>query len=588
MIIPSKCKIPLLIFFCALCAFTTGLYSAEIIRINCRFALFTAEIGQYGLGLFPTLYGKPYTDYPSTMVYFMYLASWGGRYINMLTLTLPTALAAAYLVMMTYLIGRKISKRLGLYAVCFLFLSFEFLSIARAPNLDVFTAAATITAFYLMYSADLSGRPWCWRLVWLPFCVAFSFAVRGPMGVLIPAAVIIAYYLVNRRWMATLWSAIVCGLTALLCMWFFLQLCAWQGGHNLLWLFFDDQILSRFGSTKPFWYFFTNAAGSYALTYPLALLVIVVYGKKLCRQRPDEAKPHETLLRLLAGWILIVLLGMSIPGTKHLRYVVPVIPAMALLCGLLMLNFDHLKLFDWLKKYLLRAAEVLPFATLLAVVINFIVFRYGLTPAVRMPFFMPILICGILCLLVILTFHKSKPSYREMVLLAVAACTMVVIRAMIVMPVENAGESSRQFVADAEQSRRNARLHYYFLGPDGDELKYLVNLPAEKRFIGRYVIPPDPRQQPTDPEAPASRGVLKLIDYFPNDRQTVFLPRYDIQDDIYALLQFPAEDCFLTRQERFDALPADLKKHFEVVAAGQLGHQDGVIFRRKNVTETTQ
>ncbi len=83
----SNRKALAIIFVLGTIIFIGGLYSAEFTRINCRFALFIGEMRQYGIGIFPTLYDKPYTDYPATHILMMYLASFGGYAINMLTAT---------------------------------------------------------------------------------------------------------------------------------------------------------------------------------------------------------------------------------------------------------------------------------------------------------------------------------------------------------------------------------------------------------------------------------------------------------------------------------------------------------------------
>ena len=46
-------------------ALALGNAGQEITRINIRFALMTSEMARHPLGVFPTLNGQPYADYPS-------------------------------------------------------------------------------------------------------------------------------------------------------------------------------------------------------------------------------------------------------------------------------------------------------------------------------------------------------------------------------------------------------------------------------------------------------------------------------------------------------------------------------------------
>ena len=75
-----------------------GTLGMEITRINIRFAMMTQEMAEHPLGLFPTLNGEPYADYPSLYNLLSYLTSGGGRHVTRFTLALPSILFSCYVV----------------------------------------------------------------------------------------------------------------------------------------------------------------------------------------------------------------------------------------------------------------------------------------------------------------------------------------------------------------------------------------------------------------------------------------------------------------------------------------------------------
>ncbi len=562
--------------------FLGGLYSAEFTRINCRFALFIGEMKQYGIGIFPTLYDKPYTDYPSSHILMMYLASFCGYAINMLTATLPSALMAVFTLIMTYLLGARISKWLGAYAVLLCLLSFEFVSIARAPSLDLFVAAATILSFYLIYTAD-QDKGWK-RLLLVPLCMVFGFAFRGPLGIVIPASVVFSYYLVNRKWKMCIICGFVSGLLAVSCMAGLLLLCVHQGGKELLEAFLTDQITSRFESGKPIWYFFTNGLASYSIAFPLGLLVIIVYFKKLIKKPAAEDNNQLYFLRSITAWILIVLFVMSIPGTKHLRYIVSVIPALALAGAWIFINFDKLPLFANIRKFFFAACRLFPLLALAGLIILVIVLKIiGLKTA------FPVVLPAILFLLFavsIVAFLKSlKAEQRDFTLVAIAVATMAVINILILEPIDQYRESSRQFIADVETVRQDkTQICFFKLGPDGDELKYLINIPLEKRFIGRYFFPA--YKPPVTEPAPAGlkSAVFKaLLRACPEDKKSYppIMPRC-VMSGCDEMLTMPDSSIYITRAKYYEKdFPAELKPLYEIIVSGKMGHQQCVAFRKK-------
>lgn len=589
----------LVIFVSSLFLFLAGLETLEFTRINGRFALFIGEMNLYGCGIFPTLYNKPYTDYPSTHTFLMYLFSGCGNFINMVTATLPSALAGAVVLVFTYLIGARVSRKLGIYAVFFCTLSYEFVSICRAPAMDLLVAAIMIIVFYLIYTADSDCA--YKRLWWLPLALILGFAVRGPLGLIIPTAVICGYYLINRQWLKFIVSGFVSGLLLFGCMAIWFGLCYQQGGKELLDLFLNDQIVSRFEKVKPPWYFLTNAVGSYAITYPLGLLVIALYVKKIFKA-PEKTDCKELiLLRGLAAWVLIVIIGLSIPGTKHLRYIVGIIPALALTASWILVDFDKLYLFQRIRPLILLTLRIFPWAALIALVVAEIVVLIGKFD-IGLPFATPFFVLLLICLSGRILYKKTADSeQKEFTILMLAALTSASIFVLIVPRIEQKMESSEAFVVATEQLRGDGKICFFNVGTDGDDLKYLVNLPLSKRFIGKYIYvdfnqpQPVPAQNATAKSIPEESAAKKsaserLVRYLaksvmeilpPNNRNFQPInPRFNVSIGLNNFLAMPGNTVFITKKSTFDKVPENIKAKFVVINTGKMGHQKYLAFRK--------
>jgi len=115
---------------------------------------------------------------------------------------------SALILVLTYQIGAIRSRRWGLAAVLLVLFTAKFFNESRSIALDQYTSLATILSFYLVYSATCYGRDK--RLVLLPVIWFLSFVFRGPVGLVIPAAVVCSYYL----WLAKYKRFILAGMVA--------------------------------------------------------------------------------------------------------------------------------------------------------------------------------------------------------------------------------------------------------------------------------------------------------------------------------------------------------------------------------------
>jgi len=121
------------------------------------------------------------------------------------------------------------------------------------------------------------------------------------------------------------------------------------GGVDFMYQVLHMQVGSRIiGNNSPhFYYYFTDAIGAYALAFPLAILFLIGLFPKLIQKKPSK---YHQFLRILFGWVFIILLGLSCVGDKKLRYALAISPALALICGGLLVMSAQTKYLTWLRK----------------------------------------------------------------------------------------------------------------------------------------------------------------------------------------------------------------------------------------------
>jgi len=527
-------KTALLIFLAGLFVFTFATSYLEFLRMDCRFGVFANEMKEYGIGLFPTLYGKAYTDYPATQTILIYLSSrlFGG--LSMFTASLPSAIAGALTLSFIYLIGALRSRRVGFYGVIFSFLTYGFLSAARSPSTDIFITAVTACVFYITHNSEERNAKV--PLLFIPFLLAAGFAFRGPIGLIIPAAVIFAYYAVSGKYKKAVIGGILSGVVLLLCVAAFYYAALHQGGKEFADEIINSQIHSRMSKQKHIFYYFTDAFGVYSLAYPLALIVIVSSWKKLFSRSDDK---DIKFIKQLSAWAFIIMLGLSVPGTKHMRYILPVIPALSLICAFIFEEATNGSFIPFFRRFLIKTVMILTFICAILFPIAHIVFKSITLPIeVNIAFLIP---AFILLAITMSVYHSLKknmtPEKKSLGLLALAALSFVLLDISFIEPLYQGIESSSAFVKKTEFQRilSGSNLFFYRTGPDGEDIKYMVN--TERPVIPGFISSPD---------------------------------------DIEAL---SATDIIISGESEFDKLPPEIKDNCLSVCRGKMGHRKFISFQ---------
>lgn len=528
------------LFFISLFLFTVGLYSQEVINFESRFYLFALEMWRYSFNWFPTTYHQPYPDYPVTSTALIYgLATlWGG--LNKWVAVMPSAIAAALTVAFTYLIGALHSKRWGLAGVFFLFLTITFLKSARSIALDMYPAMVTTICFYLVYSADLKNHPH--RVWWIYPLFILSFACRGPIGLVQPTGVVCIYYLLNKNFKKCFVVGLLAAILLVICTIILLLLAKHTGGAAFMQQVMRMEVLGRIEDHfLPKYFYFTNSLTTYALSFPVACFVIfgvLYYALK------RQSVHHLHFLFLLMGWMLVILIGMSIPGVKKSRYLLPMVPAIALLAAFPFAMRPNEKYFVMLQMILTRFFLYIPaIFILLMEIFYYYSLEQGWDFDIQYSSIAIVLVAIQIGVLIFVYRYLAQRYIVNLIILGGAALAFVFAYINMIEPIDIEMNKAKAFVEAIEKERvtQQARLVFYKENPDGMPIKYLINMPQA----------------------------------LPNAEQPFFI------NDPQSLLRFSDKAFFVTSENYFSALPKNVMSHYKIIASDAIGRVSVVVFTKK-------
>ncbi|NLT87747.1 MAG: glycosyltransferase [Pseudomonas lactis] len=455
----------------ALVLFIVGNWHQAIIGFDSRFVLFAQEMLRHGPSFFPTTYGQPYADYLATSTLLTWLLSVPLGQVTSLTAWLPTAVASALIVVLVYRLTAPYSPRWGLLSIAMLLLSSTFISETRAVSLDQMLAAVALAVFYLGYAHDHFAA--AKRLHWVFLLVLLGFAIRGPIGLVIPTGVLCSYYLINRQWRQLFSFGLLALALLAACVGLLLLLAKLSGGEDFMHDVIRMQFLGRMDGSEGsggVLYYFTSSLGNYALAYPIALLVLlaVLMGG---RRAPD---PALKLVLYCAAAGVLVMLGLSVPQAKKARYILPMLPMTAIIAAY-PFAVTQGRLFAWLRALMLGIWTLLP--TLLAIGLVVARRRY---PEPLADLELIFVVLGLLQVLALLALFRSRLRTYGPALAAVLALWTTYI--MVVEPLERQVYDTRTFslAVKAQVQQQPAPMVLHALGKDAKAIKFMVNFDCDK------------------------------------------------------------------------------------------------------------
>jgi len=303
-----------------------------------RFALVARDMVATGDWLLPRVGGQPYADKPPLFFWLIALCLELTRSLRV-SFLLPSLLAGFGSVVLVYDLGRRLwSRETGLAGALALLFTVQFVWQARQAQIDATLCFCTTLSLYGLLRHLLLGPSWRWYTIgWA--AAGLGVITKGvgflPLLVLIPFAV-----LRDHRWQprkapggGARWLLGPLAFLAAVSIWLVPMLLA--ANHDPTLAAYRDEILfhqtiKRYGNAwhhrEPFWYFIVNVIPG--LWLPLTLLVPWLFPHWRNAWRSFDLRSA-----LLASWIVLVVLFFTLSTGKRGVYVLPAVPAFALLCA---------------------------------------------------------------------------------------------------------------------------------------------------------------------------------------------------------------------------------------------------------------
>jgi 4-amino-4-deoxy-L-arabinose transferase-like glycosyltransferase len=244
------------------------------------------------------------------------------------------ALAGVGLVLVTAACGRRwYDETTGLFAGAIVATNFGYFSIGRMalPDLPL-TFCITLAIWAALVSTLEQERSPRKFVILAALGLGLGFLMKGPVGVIIPAIVIVPVLMLERRSIGLNPADIVIGFLVFLAvaMPWYVVMWARHGNEYLQSFFVGDNFerfaTDRFNDPRPWWFYLPVVAGGLLPWTPLALVWLGPITQFLRGRRAVGTID----LRLLM-WAVLPLIFYSISVGKQPRYVLPVLPPLALL-----------------------------------------------------------------------------------------------------------------------------------------------------------------------------------------------------------------------------------------------------------------
>ncbi|MGH8253747.1 MAG: glycosyltransferase family 39 protein [Steroidobacteraceae bacterium] len=213
--------------------------------------------------------------------------------------------------------------------------SLLYLALSRVSTLDMgltFTLELALTGLLLLMRPPFGAERVSTRnaALLVALGVALAFLSKGLVGILIPAAVAAIYIVLRREW-SLLWRArpwwTLAALVLLAAPWIWL---VEQRNPGFAQFFFVHEQFDRFLTRvhhryQPDWYFIPVLLGGFMPWTPLL--------PAIARRCWRDIRAGDGAALLLATWVVFGFAFFSLSQSKLIPYILPIFPALALLCG---------------------------------------------------------------------------------------------------------------------------------------------------------------------------------------------------------------------------------------------------------------
>lgn len=332
-----------------LCIFSLLLFLGETFfntRGEPREAIVAVSMLEHGNWILPVNNGDEIAFKPPLLHWCIAGISWLTGEVTEYTSRMPSALALTFMVLAGFrFFARRLGNSTAFLAALITLTNFEVHRAGYACRVDMLLGALMVGALYALFrwqEKDLRGLPW---VAWL--CLSGAALTKGPVGVLLPCAVLGSYLLLRGRnfWMLVgkLGLLAICAMIPLL-VWYWAAYNEPHGGERFLQLIYEENILRLTGgmsyaSHENPWHYNVKMLLAGMLPYTLLLIFsLPLLGKWLQKKGWQDwnwrgtwkglQNMNDARLYSLVS-IVIIFVFYCIPKSKRGVYLLPLYPFVA-------------------------------------------------------------------------------------------------------------------------------------------------------------------------------------------------------------------------------------------------------------------
>ena len=296
----------------------------------------------------PTLGGHPWFEKPA-LLYWLMMASYRLLGVSEYAARLGPALCGLLTAGFIFWLGRTVARanqstargnpsELGEWSTLVFLSSLGAIAFSRGASFDIvltMTLTGALCCFFIWHTENANRRNRRWLLVAFYFFIGLSLLAKGLVGIVLPLGIIAVHLILRRAWpnktflLSLLWGFPIALIVA----------STWYGPmiYRHGWTFIDQFIIqhhfARFLSNKYHHpqsiYFYLPTIAWLCVPWTLLLISGVVRSTLDLRASASAGK----LRSFAVLWIIVPTLFFSLSSAKLPGYVLPVLPAAALLVG---------------------------------------------------------------------------------------------------------------------------------------------------------------------------------------------------------------------------------------------------------------
>lgn len=354
---PDLCSVLLLLIACGLFLFL-GLNFYPLLDVDeTRYAIMSRDLSQSNDWNMLLLNSLPFLEKPP--LYFWLVAASikvFGKF-SAFAVRFPVALISSFLIFFTYLFGKKIiSRKFGLISALILLTSVFYLIFSHVAILDIVLTAGIASSLYcafISFYVDDKYKKYCWWGFWT--FAALGFLAKGLLAIAIPLVVMFIYCLITKN-LKELFRPInfIVGLIIFLLIsmpWHIIMFRDY--GWNFVNEYFVKHHFARLltseyiGRKHGILYFIPVFIVAF-MPWTFIFLASFTKGCKKLTERFKEAQGKfgeklqvtltakdqgQELLLFASIFFFVVFIVMSMSSTKLPTYILPSLPAAALITG---------------------------------------------------------------------------------------------------------------------------------------------------------------------------------------------------------------------------------------------------------------